>query len=456
MPSDAPLLPASGPRELVRFLDDSVGGIADIAKVHGELASFSNGSQLTVFVSGPAHNRVLFGRTDALHFSIGLPGPKKSAQRAFTRGLFGLNGDHHHFARRLLLPLFRNGAVAAYHDRLVGYVQEVTGAWRAGQRRDLYREMKAISLALTGRMLFGLDDPELAERVDAAFDAWLDLNHRVGFACALPVTSDGSDYTRLLDAGEFLGELLREVIAARRKTAHGDDLLAPILAAQAAGELTDADVLGLVHSLFNAAHHTTSSALTWSLFLIAQHPDVNADLLDELKARDSGHELLDRVIKESLRILPPVVYVSRVSVLPVRFGEVEVPPKAVVIGGLYPTMHSANEFPRPERFEPRRWLNHAACAHSNVPFGAGSRMCLGAALSTHLMQIALSRIVPRFRLTVVPGVRIDRRASLTLRPDPGIPVFIRDQDRAFATSPVAGAIHEMVELPAPATGRIAA
>lgn len=462
--SAAPLPNADTPR-LNRFLSDSVGGMTDVWEAHGDLAVFDNAGRRTVFVSGAANNRVLFGRTDALHVSVGLPGPRNSAQRAFARGIFGLNGDEHHAARRLLLPLFRNTAVEGYHDRLAGYVREVSGAWRAGQTRDLYREMKAVSLAMTDRMLFGLDDPELAGRVDEAFDEWLDLNHRAGFGSALPVDDDGAHYPRLLDSAERLAELLRAVVAARRKgPAGGDDLLAPLLAARAAGELTETDVLGLVHSLFNAAHHTTTAALTWALFLVAQHPEVNAALLTELGGTGAGSApdrfdrlgLLDRVVKESMRLLPPVVYVSRVAAAPVRFGSVEVPPRAVVVGGLYTTMHAPGAFPRPERFDPARWVGHAACPHSNVPFGAGSRMCLGAPLATHLLKTALGMIVPRFRLAVAPGSRIDRHATLTLRPAHGIPVLVRDQDRNFSTSPVTGTIHEMVELPGARTGAAAA
>jgi cytochrome P450 len=147
---------------------------------------------------------------------------------------------------------------------------------------------------------------------------------------------------------------------------------------------------------------------------------------------------------------------SRVTVAPVCFGETEVPANSVVVGGVYTTLHDPASFPHPERFDPNRWVNQATCPHTNVTFGGGARRCLGATLATHLMQTALSLIVPRFRLTVVPGARIDRCASLTLRPDPGIPVLVRNQDRNFLASPVTGAIHEMVELPVATPARVAA
>lgn len=451
--SDADIL------HLTRFLTDSVGGSVDVWKAHGDFAVFANGGRPVVFVSGAAHARTVFAHPDALHLSFGLTGPRKSDQRAFTRGVFGINGPHHQFVRKLMLPSFRKPVVEGHHDRIAECVREVIGTWRAGQTRDLYREMKSLSLLMTDRLLFGGGDLDLSRRVDEAFDTWLGLHHRTSFAALLPVESPPDAYDRLLDAASDLGALLRQLIASCRRNAAGSDLVvARLLAAADAGELTEPDVLGLVHSLFNAAHHTVTSALTWTLFLLAQHPEVNADLLDELSgpAVPNRAPLVDRVIKESMRVLPPPVYVCRHATQPVSFGGTGVPAGTVVVLGLYVTHHTPSSFASPERFDPARWLATAPCPHSNVPFGGGARMCLGAPLATQFLETALSLIVPRFRLTVVPDSHIDRRATLTLRPAAGIPVLIRDQDRRFSTSPVTGTIHEMVNLPTATAGAAAA
>src|SRR5262245_40493631 len=104
MPVHDPLS-AAGLDGLNRFLGDSVGGMVSLWKPHGEPVSFEKNARRVVFTGGPAHNRALFARPDTLHLSTGLPGPKNSAQRAFSRGVFGINGDHHQFVRRLLMPL---------------------------------------------------------------------------------------------------------------------------------------------------------------------------------------------------------------------------------------------------------------------------------------------------------------------------------------------------------------
>ena len=453
------LNPNSDAPRLARFLDDTVGGTVDLWKAHGDLAAFTDGGRPVYFAAGPTHARQVFAHPDVFHLSFGLAGPRNSSQRAFTRGVFGINGPHHQFVRSLLMPAFRKPVVEGHHDQLAECVREAIAPWRAGQTRDLYRDMKALSLLMTDRLLFGGGDLELSARVDEAFDAWLAQHHRVSFAALLGVGGEPDGYDRLLAAADELAELLQQLIAACDRGANRDSAVGRLLAARRAGTLTDPDVLGLVHSLFNAAHHTVTASLSWTLFLVSQHPEVNAALLDETSGPElpaGKPKLADRVIRESMRVLPPPVYVCRQATQPTHLGTTPVPAGSIVVLGVYATHHAPASYPHPERFDPDRWLAMGPCPHAHVPFGGGARMCLGAPLATLFLETALRLIVPRFRLAVVPGSRIDRRATLTLRPSPGIPVLIRDQDRNFSTSPVTGMIHEMVDLPAVKTGAAAA
>ena len=136
--------------------------------------------------------------------------------------------------------------------------------------------------------------------------------------------------------------------------------------------------------------------------------------------------------------------------LPVALGPFNLPQGTLVVTSHYVTHHMPELFPEPECFRPDRWLQAAPSPYAYLPFGAGPRMCLGAPFATLMLKVALPMILQRFRLTVVPGARIDRRSTLTLGPRFGIPMLIENQDRRFTASPVAGDIHEMVELPYPA------
>jgi cytochrome P450 len=146
-------------------------------------------------------------------------------------------------------------------------------------------------------------------------------------------------------------------------------------------------------------------------------------------------------------VLPPVVYSPRVNMAPTAFGPYQLAKGTMVVASHYITHHLPEIFPQPERFLPDRWLRTAPSPYAYMPFGAGSRMCVGAPFALLMLKIAVPVIVQRFRLSVEPGVRIDRHCTLTLGPRPGIPVTVHEQDRRFSASAVQGNIHELVELP---------
>src|SRR5262249_29513735 len=216
-----------------------------------------------------------------------------------------------------------------------------------------------------------------------------------------------------------------ELAERRRQAGPGDgDLLGILLGAQDAGVIGPLEVVGQMITLFNAAYHTTTAALTWNLFLLAQHPAVMRDLYEELRGTLGGAPptfeqlgrmaLLDRVIKEGLRLLPPVVYLPRITSGPVRLGPYELPGQTMVLGSPYVTHHLPEIFPEPQRYEPDRWLLMGPCPSAYIPFGGGARLCLGAPFSTLLLKVALSVILQRYRLMVVPGALIERQGTLSL------------------------------------------
>ncbi len=461
-------LPAIGhPEHLRDFLCDSVGCLSALERRYGSAVAFAKGSSHAVFTFGPEFHRQLLTRPDAFHISSGIPGPKNSAQRRFGAGMFNINGEQHERHRRLLMPPFRKEAVESYHDRLVAVTDELLSDWQPGQVRDIVQEMKALAIRVTGRILFGLDDFALGHEIAATFDDWVELCHAVSFASLLPIEPPAGSYERLLDAASRLEKKLLELLAQKRvQGTDGPDLLAILLRARRDGLLGDVDVIGQTHSLFNAAYHTTTYALTWSVFLLAQHPDVARRLLADLCDHVAGAApapaelgrvpLLDAVIKESMRLLPPVVYYARINVAPIGLGPYALPARTLIVASLYVTHHLAELFPRPQCFDPDRWRNAAVSPYAHLPFGGGPRLCLGAPFAMLMLKIALATIVRRFRLSVLPGTRIDRHATLTLGPRGAIPARVYRQDGLFTAAPVSGQIHEMVELPAAEAPAIAA
>jgi cytochrome P450 len=450
--------PAEGsPEEVQEFLHDPVGCMRRLQRTHGLAVAFRKGSAGGLFAFGPEHNRQLFANPDAFAIVSRFPGPRHSAQRRFGRGLFSMNGAEHQEQRRLLMPPFRKEQLSAYHPALVALTAGLLGGWRAGAELDMWAQMKEHTLRITTRLLFGVEDVDVGHAIEALFEEWLDLNHVVSFASLLPVEAPPGCYERLLDVAERLEVELQRLVERRRSAGPGGaDVLAILLRAQDAGALGAVEVIGQTITLFNAAYHTTTAALTWSLFLLAQHPGVLRRLAGELDGTLGGAAptpeglarlpLLERVIKESLRLLPPVVYLPRITARAAALGGYELAPGTMVLLSPYVTHHLPEVFVRPERFEPDRWLAGAPAPAAYIPFGGGSRQCLGAAFATQVLKVTLALVLQRWRLRVVPGARIERHGTLSLGARHGVPMEVWEPGGEFASSPVVGNIHEMVDL----------
>jgi cytochrome P450 len=447
-------VPTGAPEHLHDLCDDTVGCMSRLHRLYGPIVAYPKGSDLTVFAFGPEANESVYGDPATFHI-YGPPGPKNSAQRRFGLGLFGLNGPKQQQHRRLFLPALRKPAVEASAPVMREQIEEFLAGWRIGQTLDLYGSTKDLSLRIAGKLLFGLRDLSAARAVAAAFQDWLDDYIRVLFALTLPVDLPPGRYQDWLAAGQRLEGDLRDLLRQRREIyADGQgDLLALLLRAERAATITEAEVIGEMQTLLNASYQTTATALTWTLLLLAQHPDVLRAVLDEQQRargtplRPGQTTLLERVIRESMRILPPVVFTARRAIRPADVAGHAVPAGTIVLISMYETHHQERTYPQPERFWPDRWLEQRVSPYAYVAFGAGARMCLGTAFSLQLFQVAIPAIVTRYRLALAPGTRVDRHSSLTMGVDGVLPVTLYARDDRFGAVPLTGNIHEMVELP---------
>jgi cytochrome P450 len=158
--------------------------------------------------------------------------------------------------------------------------------------------------------------------------------------------------------------------------------------------------------------------------------------------------LLDRVIKESMRILPPVPFTIRAA------DEDQIPMGSLTLGhgtrvicSHFLTHHLADIYPEPKRFRPDRWHKVNPTQYEYMPFSAGPRACVGAMFALQVLKISLAIVLQRFRFTVIRGALIDRVVRITMNPRYGMPMVLHENDRRYESSEVRGQIHEMVTLP---------
>lgn len=443
-----------------KFLRDPTVHMMRLYEEYGPVVGISNPGMSIVFVFGAESNKLLL-RDPSLFHSIGLtvPGPMGTAQRRIsTNSLFSMNASQNRDRRAMLMPPMQRSEFHHYHDRIVNATLETLASWEGKETTDMLVDMKRLAMSVAGWCLFGVDLPVEFPNIGPLIEYWFDINCSVSVRLS-DDENPSAAYRRMLEVAERLEKVIMEMLDHRLANLKDDDpdLMSILLRAHKAGKIGYPELVGQANILLMAAYDTSSGAMTWMHFLLEQHPDILADVVDELEGELDGDPprpeqldrlpLLERVIKESLRILGPAVHNSRFNIRPATFGDYELPRGSNLVFSHYVTHRVADVFTEPDRFMPRRWETINPSPYEYLPFGAGPRMCIGAAFAMMTMKIAMGTMLQRHRFELLPGARIDRKVATTLTPKYGLPVRLHRQDRAFAASPVRGNIHDIVNLP---------
>jgi cytochrome P450 len=246
---------------------------------------------------------------------------------------------------------------------------------------------------------------------------------------------------RLRRAVKRLDSIIFEIIARRRATGEDrGDLLSMLLNAQdedGGDRMTDRQLRDEAMTLFMAGHETTANTLTWAWYLLAQHPEVEARLHEELDrvlgdraptmADLSSLPYTEHVITETLRLYPTVWILGREAIEPSQVGGYRVPVGTTVYMSQWVVHRDPRFFDDPESFRPERWqdgLLKRIPRYAYFPFGGGPRICIGNGFAMMEAVLLLATIAQRFRLVLEPGTKAKLMPTMTLRADGGIPMTL--------------------------------
>jgi cytochrome P450 len=453
---------------LTDFPRDPIACMRSLYERHGLLAALEENGARIVFAFGPEHNQRILSDTKTFHSQFfAIRGPKNSSQRRLTSGLLSMNGDDHKRNRRIVMGPFQKRSIESYRDSLVGLVEAMLAEWRPGQLRNIFADMTQFMLRVTSSVLFGFDRTDLAYSIGQKTERWVHLNHEMGIGSLVPGARDPAGYDQLLaQARELEHDIVRMIEYRRASSEQGNDVLSLLIRAhddEGTG-LSDEELIGQAAVLFAAAHLTTANTLTWTLFLLAQHPQVAQSLYDELTGVLGGNPptleqlerlpVLDRVVKESMRALPASSYSQRINVERVELGPLVLSPGTLVIFSQFITHHLPEHFAEPYRFRPDRWESIDPSPYAYLPFAAGPKMCIGASLAMMTIRLTISTLWQRVRLAVVPGADINGKVTSTmLGPTTGMPMLVLSTQSPYQNHWVRGNIHELVELDWPQAPR---
>ena len=415
----------SMPRTM-RFTRDPLTLLLDAYERHGPVFTLRIFHHNVVFMLGPAANHYMLV-SHARNFSW-RDGHMGDLMPFLGDGLLTIDGEFHRRSRMAMLPMFHRERIAAAQRLMADEVHAALDAWEDGRRLDLYAWTRDLALRIAMRALFGIDPESHRGRIDAAHEFETALGFWAKDYIFQIMRGPGSPWNRMQEARRRLDGIVYGEIARRRRTGErGEDLLSLLLDSQDGDGLylRDKDVRDEVMTLLFAGHDTTTSSIAFLFYELARNPHV----------ADAADFDLQLAIDETLRMYPPAWIGPRRSLEPFAFAGVTVPGQVPVEYCSWASHHLPDVWDAPEEFRPQRLSpenRDKLPKGAYVPFGGGSRTCIGMRFGQAEITVIATRILQRFRLDVDPGYRLRVRQMPTIGPRDGLPVTVR------AAAPAAG------------------
>jgi cytochrome P450 len=350
------------------------------------------------------------------------------------RSVLVLDGAEHLRQRKLMLPPFHGKRLKAYEDTMRAAADRAIDSWPIGERFTLMPAMQQVTLDVIMHAVWGIEAgpraDELKRRVRAVIEP---LSRRFGvvvLAMSGGRFGDRKAVQRFEQRRRELDEMIYEEIAERRAATdleERDDVFSMLLGARDEdGEpMTDQELRDELVTLLVAGHETTATGLAWAFDLLLRNPRVMGKLKDSLADPDGDDTYLDAVVKEALRLRPVIPGIGRVvRGEPFQLGRYTVPPGTEINPSIGVIHRRGDRYPQPGEFRPERFLEEdAPDTYTWVPFGGGTRRCLGASFAQLEMKVVIRRVLERTELRPVGGKpeRVERR-GITLVPREGVRV----------------------------------
>ena len=337
------------------------------------------------------------------------------------RGVLVTDGEEHDHYRGLMEAPFHPSQLPSYTQMMIEQTDRVMSTWRDGQTVDMLVEGRKIALLIIMQTLFSKDawndipniwNPILKTIEYVSPGAWILWRKmpRFGYGKSLKAIDDYL-YGIITDRRQ------QTVDGVPSSTVHGHDLLQHLIDAG----LDDNTVRDQMLTMLIAGHDTSTALLAWTFALLGQNPEIHTQLVQEVDQAEVKHQLLDNVIKESLRLYPPIHIGNRRVAEEMEFTEGKVPAGERMFYSIYLTHRDPDIWENADQFCPDRFSHgRKTPPFAYVPFGGGPRACIGAAFGQAEARIVMTRLLQTFSFEPVNPHQIHAHMGATLEPRPGV------------------------------------
>lgn len=435
-----------GLRNILRFTADPLGLLRDLTDRYGDVVEMKVLGTSWFLLNHPEHiEEALVKRARVM----GRDTYVEILERTLGLGLLTSDGELWKRQRKLMAQAFTPKRIDGYAETMV----EVTDRglpWRDGEEIDIHAEMSRVTMEVVAKVLFGTgmsrqDVALVRDSMETVAEFYANSPEAMTKLAGWVPTPRN---LRLNAAVERIDGLLYRIIGERRGSGERkDDLLGTLVAAcDEGGEgMTDQQLRDEAITLFLAGHETTALALAHTLYAVSKHPEVERRLIAEIDEVLGGRlpttadvkrlGYVERVIKEGMRLYPPVWTTGREVSEEVTIGGYRIPARSQLLMSEWIVHRDPRWFPNPEAFDPDRWEQADDLPrYAYFPFGGGPRVCIGNHFAMMEAILIMAVVMQRYHLELLPGQQLELVPSVTLRAKRGMRMRVTER-RAVTARP---------------------
>jgi cytochrome P450 len=425
---------------LPEFARDALGFLTRCSREYGDVVNFRLGTWPGVLINSPELIEQVLVKEHRNFIKHRFFWRQVTA--IFGHGLLTAEGEFWQRQRRLAAPAFTGQRLANYGAVMVRHTERMLDGWRAGEVRNIHADMMALTLGIAAKTLFDAEvERDVAEIGEAVEAVVAEIAARYARPFVIPDLVPLPGHIRYRRGLRTIETVVQRIVQERRNRPQDDgDLLSMLMQArdESGNPMSGQQLRDEAVTLLLAGHETTALALSWTWYLLAKHPEIQAGLAAEVaKVVGTGNataedlprlRFTEKVVTEAMRLYPPAWAMGREAVNDCEIGGYPVPAGTTVSMSQWVLHRDPRYFENPEAFRPERWsdeFTRQLPRFAYFPFGGGPRICIGNRFAIMEAVLVIATIVQRFRLEARDNRPVIPFPSITLRPAGG--VWVRTQ-----------------------------
>ena len=400
-------------------------------KKYGDVFKIKTPLGAGVVLCGPTANKFIL--VEEGKFTSSQEAWENSLGELFPNGLMLMDGDKHKYHRGIMQEAFKKLPMQGYLDIMPAIMANGIDQLEGKKKILAFPFFKNLTLKVAASVFFGLDPKDDLSQVNKA------VTDIVNASAALPIKLPFTNYQKGINGRKFLIKFFKKILPERRANP-GKDLFSRLCTAEdeEGNQFTDQEIIDHLIFVLMAAHDTTAITLTLMSYFLAKHPDwqdklraeaANFELTKETKVNDLRQlDKMGLVMKETLRIHPPLITVSRKLERAIEVNDITLPKNTFVSVVFQITHHDERIWSTPSKFDPERFnkerKEQLKCPFGYAPFGAGKHHCIGYQFAELMVKLGMTELLKRFKLSVPEGYKSPIRDVPLKQPKDNLPLYL--------------------------------